>query len=219
MKKLLLLALITACIGIITPCKAYADVSIGATAWYANWDFDGYDVDPAFLFGPTLSIKLNDTYNLGLIYLYGKFDDVPFEGPFGAMKRHDADLTLNGRLNDYFKLYGGMKFIYMSGIEGFGHYGIGPGLGLSATFPIAGNLFFLANIGVFYLFGTEWSDEYDEYDTNDSGLNTSASLAYYLDPLTLSVGYRYQSVKTSYEYDDSTRQKFHGITFALTFSF
>ena len=41
MKKFLLLAFIAICIGVFIPSKLFAaNVSIGATVWYANWDTD-----------------------------------------------------------------------------------------------------------------------------------------------------------------------------------
>ncbi|MCL1865611.1 MAG: hypothetical protein FWF73_07350 [Spirochaetes bacterium] len=84
MRKLLLLAFMAIFIGIIIPFKVYAvDISVGATTWYAwqertytEWDLDGakLDVDPAFFYGPAVSVKFNDDFNLTFVYLYGKFD-------------------------------------------------------------------------------------------------------------------------------------------------
>jgi hypothetical protein len=214
MKRILLLTFIAVCISVIIPCKIYADVSIGATAWYANWILDGEKIDPTFLYGPALSIKLNDTFNLTFVYLYGKYDVYD-----GSMTRNDADLVLNCRLNDYFKIYGGMKLIYLSGQEGFWHYGAGPGLGLTFILPIVENLFFITNFGGFYLFGGEWSNDTDLYGCNDYGINTSAALAYYINPVTLNLGYRFQTVESSYKDYDSTKHKFHGVTLTVTLSF
>jgi len=221
MKKILLLAFIAICIGLVIPSKVYADATIGATVWYASWNYDGeVDIDSAFLFGPTLSVKIDDTLSFTFVYLYGKYED----DYGGKTSRSDADLALNARLNDYFKFYGGLKFIYISGnllgLDGLGHYGIGPGLGLSLTFPLSENLFFLANVGAFYLFGSEWSDVWDTSGINDSGFNAAISLAYYINPVVLSIGYRYQSVTTSYDKDyESTSGKFSGVTFAVSYSF
>ena len=73
------MAFITICIGIIIPCKVHAaDITVGATTFYAWWDLEqkghSYNTDPGFLFGPALAVKFNDDFNLTFVYLYGKFD-------------------------------------------------------------------------------------------------------------------------------------------------
>ncbi|MCL2156182.1 MAG: hypothetical protein FWH53_10995, partial [Leptospirales bacterium] len=88
MKKFLLFIAIS----IIIPCKLYAvDISAGASTWYAWYKPSGGDkVDPAFLYGPALSVKFNDDYNLTFVYYYGEY-----EYNYGrTSKRHDSDLAL-----------------------------------------------------------------------------------------------------------------------------
>jgi len=236
MKKLLLLTFAVICIGIIIPCKVHAvDISIGATTWYSWWDFDSgsdydADIDPTFLYGPALSVKFNDDFNLTFVYLYGKYDmKTTYEDSGvsvtekGTVKRKDSDTALNYRLNDYFKVFAGLK--YMSFLQDFNHRGFGPGVGLSATYPVAENLFLLATFSGFYLWGEEGSNgDYKEY-----GFNSTLSLAYYIASAstTVSLGGRFQYVKTDYDEDyaesgnknSNTKSKIYGVTLTATYSF
>ncbi|MCL2156311.1 MAG: hypothetical protein FWH53_11645 [Leptospirales bacterium] len=244
MKKYLLLTLIAICIGLIIPCKVYAvDITVGATTWY-TW-FDGGegspDFDPAFFLGPALSVKFNEDFNLTFVYLYGKFDakDEDFK-----IKRQDCDIALNYRLNDYFKVFGGLKYIRYSftSFEEFGYsvyesdgtdYAYGPGLGLSATYPIADNLFILATLSGFYLWDnqkvktTEYSMGYpspygptsEEVNYKQYGFNSTLSIAYYIAPAStvISLGGRFQRFIDS---DDSSfKMTFYGITLTATYTF
>ena len=228
MKKLLLLALIALCIGIIIPQKLYAvDITVGATTWYAWWDIDAgqesLDVDPTFLYGPALSVKFNNDFNLTFIYLYGKYD-VTFDKGKDTVKRTDSDIALNYRLNDYFKLFAGMK--YMGFEQDYKQNAIGPGLGLSATVPVMENFFLLGTLSGFHLWGKgkhgenngTISSNYKEY-----GFNSTLSLAYYIAPAstTVSLGGRYQYFKTN---DDSSNgnnftSKIYGATLTATYTF
>ena len=102
-------------ISILVPCKLYAvDMSVGATTWYTWVDQEfassliapdsAAKSDPGFLYGPVLSVKFNDDFNLTFVYLYGKFD-IEQEAIFGGatysskykLKRKDSDLALNYR--------------------------------------------------------------------------------------------------------------------------
>ena len=177
-----------------------------------------------FLFGPVMAIGFTDTVSLTGVFLFGTFDTTEndYRDTYKyKTKRRDLDIALNFRLNDYFKLFGGIKYI---GIDqtmwGWGHYGVGPAFGLGFTAPMSENLFLLGNISYFYLSGTEWNDDTDEYDTNDYGINATLSLAYYINPITLSLGVRYQYVVTTYDdSDEDITTKFYGITLAATYSF
>ena len=97
--------------------KAYAfDITVGATTWYTWNDMTHSeagvikDIDPAFLYGPALSAKFNDDFNLTFIFLYGKFDTKTNTGDV-KMTRMDSDLALNYRLNDYLKIFAGVKYL------------------------------------------------------------------------------------------------------------
>jgi len=209
-----------------------ADISVGATTWYSWWDMDNEnsssdpDIDPAFLYGPALSVKFNNDFNLSFVFLYGKFDLQEEEGK-EEVTRMDSDLAINYRLNSYLKLFLGGKYMSYTQDNGFKHAGLGPGAGISAVIPVGLNFFLLGNASALYLWGEE--DQTDESDNdvtakyNEYGLNTSLSLAYYIAPAstTLSIGGRYQYFKTEYEDDNlgDMKHKFYGITAAATYSF
>ena len=235
----------------IIPYKAHAiDISVGATTWYSWWDWNHMDsladlkVDPTFLYGPALSVKFNDDFNLTFIYLYGKFK-VNVEGDDAgedwkmSIKRRDSDLALNYRLNDYFKIFAGIKYMtYLFSLPmSDGNFtleqnGIGPGLGLSAAYPMLENLFLIGNISCMYLWGDEKivnKKQESKSDIKQYGINSSLSIAYYIEPAStvISLGGRYQYYKTAYyniDKDDwellnAYKDKFYGITLTATYSF
>ena len=186
------------CIFVIIPCKVYAiDITAGATTWYTwgsryeNTDAyskrtnNNYAFDPAFLYGPAISVKINADFNLTFVYLYSKFDyteniykDVG--GSFfvkSKIKRSDSDLAVNYRLNDYLKLFVGAKYLAYEIRLSYDdpaderlysnskHFGIGPGLGLNCTYPVTANIFLLGTISGFYLFSPgEKFEDYYMYD-------------------------------------------------------
>ena len=229
MKKFLLLTFIASIIGILIPSKIYAtDITVGATTWYAWWEAEQggnkMDADPTFMYGPALAVKFNDDFNLTFVYLYGKFDA---EEAGGKVKRNDSDLALNYRVHDYFKVFAGVKYMTFSSPD-FDHDGIGPGLGLSATYPVTENLFLLATLSGFHLWGKEKytnnhpSDDYKEY-----GFNSTLSLAYYIASAstTVSLGGRFQYIKTDFDSnehtngDSSMKSKIYGVTLTATYTF
>jgi len=269
MKRLLFFILIAACIGIILPSKAQAfDLTVGATTWYAVWDLkaDGESVNgsqdvkkgkASFLYGPVLSSKINDDFSISFVYLYGKFDMKLDNTAIGVnnekvkYKRNDGDLAFNYRLNNYFEIFAGMKYVELEvpfialstgSSHPIKHYGYGPGLGISFTCPISYNLFLLANISGLYLWGKEKLEleapeiGYNE-KLNEYGVNSSLSIAYYIAPasIVISLGGRYQYVKTVYEGTEfvdftygvlSTNKKLsnvknhmYGITLTATYTF
>jgi len=217
------------------------EMSVGATSWYAWLDISGtaevekYDIDPELLYGPVLSAKINDDFNLTFVFLYGVFNvkETDTDGSVYKydMSRIDSDIALNYRLNSYFKLFIGGKYMsYKYKLDDFDYSGndraFGPGTGISVVLPIGGNFFLIGNVGGFYLWGKEdQSGEYaEEPDAKfkDYGINTTASIAYYIEPAstTINLGGRYQYLKSKYdgdEPDDTT--KFYGITLSATYSF
>ena len=104
MKKLLLLTFIA--ISIITPYKSYAvDITAGLTGWYAwgeQYNVQTGDVrnslvesDPSLLYGPALSVKFSDDFNLTFVFLYGKFNATKNDGGSpeeSKFTRIDSDL-------------------------------------------------------------------------------------------------------------------------------
>ena len=225
--QLFSLLIILTTISIIIPAKADAvDITVGATTWYAWWDVKqsgvSMDADPEFLYGPALSVKFNDDFNLTFIYLHGKYDfEIDQGGPTPEklkIKRNDSDLALNYRLNDYFKVFAGIK--YMNFKQEFNHRGIGPGLGLSATYPIADNLFLLGTLSGFYLWGKEEDTHDGDTKYKEYGFNSTLSLAYYIASAstTISLGGRFQYIKTDWSKDNMTH-KIYGATLTATYSF
>ena len=220
MKKFLLLAFVTICIGIVVPCKAYsADITVGATVWYTQWDMEDVTVDPAFMYGPALAVKFSDDFNLTAVYLYGKFD----MGGGAKISRNDLDLALNYRLNDYFKAFAGLKYMGYS-MPFLDHSGIGPGLGLSATLPMAENLFLLATLSGFHLWGQndfDYAGNVKKTDYTEYGMNSTLSLAYYIEPAStvVSLGGRFQYFQTHLDGEGITKNKFYGATLTATYTF
>jgi len=227
MKKLLLLAFIAICIGLVIPHKLYAvDITVGASTWYAWWDSvqkeQTLKIDPAFLYGPALAVKFNEDYYLTFIYLYGKFD-MPDEMDGGTLKRTDADLALNYRLSNLFKVFGGIKYNKYSS-PGMEYSGIGPGFGLSVSYPLTTDLFLLGNISGFYLWASEDNDHDGKFDAKQYGFNSTLSIAYYIAPAstTITLGGRYQYFKVdydSYKENGDHKHKFYGVTLTATYTF
>lgn len=231
MKKLFFSLFIAALLLTVAVPSFAVDISAGATTWYSWWDFDkedsgsDTDIDPTLLYGPALSAKLTDRYNLTFVFLYGNFD-MEEEMDTVEITRMDSDLALNYRLNSYIKLFAGAKYMAYTQKNGFSHLSAGPGAGISAVIPLGGDLYLLGNASGLYLWGEEDSgDDFNDPDSkyNEFGINSSLSIAYYIVPAstTISIGGRYQYFKT--KYDDSTvsdaTHQFYGITAAATYSF
>ena len=232
MKKYILLFI--AITSILIPCKLHAvDISVGASSWYAWYKpSGGAKVDPAFLFSPALSVKFNDDYNLTFVYYYGKFDY-----DYGRTStRHDSDLALNYRLNNFLKVFAGVKYRRITAdsnekstppppvpLYSIKTDSIGPGVGLSGTFPVIENMYLIATGSGLFLFRRS---EYDlGFGVSDKryyhnyGYNTTLSIAYYIAPLStvINLGGRYQCFID--RKDTSIRDSFYGITLTATYSF
>jgi hypothetical protein len=257
MKKLLLLISITVCLGIIIPCKTYAtDITAGATTWFVQGTqtvekperHGAMDSDLGLLYGPTLSVKLSDDFNLTFVFLYGKlnYKDTHENGyPEFKSSRIDADLALNYRLNNYFKIFGGIKYLAfdLRSLECYGvyydtqgkHKSFGPGLGLSFTYPMTENLFFLATLSGFYLTDfkiysetvtdqTNPDNSFEKLGFADYGINSNLSIAYYIAQAStvISLGVRVHSFSTKYNRDEFpvTVSSFTaGITLSAAYTF
>lgn len=181
-----------------------ADITVGATTWYANWETPGswgFDMeDPAFLYGPVISAKINNDVSFTFVFLYGQFNETADFGeddidlPVDVkINRYDSDTALNFKLNNYLKLFAGLKFMkYSYELEGdstsiedgveyniyldadMNHTGYGPGGGISGVFPLGHDFYLLANISLMYIWGKQTGtsemevifpvfDEYNEY--------------------------------------------------------
>jgi hypothetical protein len=237
--------------------KAYAvDITAGITSWYA-WgeqynsqedDLDNYsstiESDPSLLYGPALSVKFNDDFNLTFVFLYGTFDSGN-----SSFKRIDSDLAINYKLHDYFKIFAGLKYLsygvmpVKSNLWGDlsfkvkdvdPHTSYGTGLGVSATIPIIGNLFGLATVSGLYLFGKQGVGITDPYDDNpenlkigynEYGINTNLSAAYYIAEWStvISLGGRFQYIIADYKDNainlSTVRFMIYGVTLTATYTF
>lgn len=227
MKKLVLFLAALAVLAAV-PLRA-ADISVGATTWYSEWKFVDIDtpetIDPGFLYGPALAVKFNDDFNLNFVFLYGEYD-ASQPGMSYTYKRYDSDTSLGYRLNEYFKLFAGVKYnAYTTSVMGndmtFQMYG--PAAGLSAVFPLGYDFFILANGSGMYIIGKSSMTGSSDRDFKGYGYNTAASLAYYIAPasVTLSLGGRYQyfDLTPDTSNTDDTKMKFYGFTASATYSF
>jgi len=213
--------------------------------------------DPAFLYGPTLAVRFSNDFNITFVYLYGHFktEKNPGSGYLTKPKfgRVDSDLALNYRLGDYFKVFAGIKYLSYgitparTDLYTFEipvnktvdiHTSYGPGVGLSATVPLIGNLFALGTVSGLYLWGSHDADIIDKRPTyppypqlnvnlkyNEYGVNTTLSLAYYIAPasVVISLGGRFQYLKSDYNknaiYLDSIEFTSYGATLTATYTF
>ena len=211
------------------------DLSVGATAWYTNWDMGDptYKPDPGIMYGPVASYKINDSYNLTFLFLYGNFSNNIDLGLGSSLQmdisRYDSDIAINKKIGDYFKIFAGAKvmgynysFSFSGGTMEMNELGVGPGAGISALLPIGGDLFLLGNLSAMYL----WAS-YDNGTTTGSGkqygINSSAALAYYIKSAstTLSLGARYQTYKDNPDDAGGTTstKSFYGVTLSAIYTF
>ena len=227
-------------ISLILPCKLYAlDLTVGATTWYA-WG-EQYNVqtgsaknsliesDPALLYGPALSVKFSDDFNLTFVFLYGTFEALKDDGAHrekSKFSRVDSDLALNYRLNNFLKLFAGAKYLSYDIVPNNDdtdfifdkidpHRSLGTGLGLSATVPIIGNLFGLATVSGLYLWGNDsfvikdmWQPQIKKdvkIGYNEYGFNSNVSIAYYITEIStvISLGGRFQYIIANYKNKDN----------------
>ena len=124
------------------------------------------------------------------------------------------------------------------------HNGYGPGLGLSSTLPVTENVYIIATLSGFYLWGKESGTRYEQVfpqppdsfykiatlsrdnKYTEYGINTTIAIGYYIVPAstTISFGQRYQYIKTKYDNNDqinylNKKNKFYGTTLTATYSF
>jgi hypothetical protein len=236
MRKFLVLSIAIISMIIIVKTDNYpslhaVDISVGASTWYAWYKPNsGENIDPAFLYGPAMSVKFNDAFNLTFVYYYGKY-----EYDYGrTTKRHDSDLVLNYRLNDYLKAFIGVKYrrIEADSTAGSGSPviirnlkadSIGPGLGLNGVYPLFGNMYFISTGSLLFAvrnaeydlgFGVKDDRYYHSY-----GYNVSMGLGYYIESIStvINLGGRYQCFMD--RKDTSIDDKFYGMTLTATYSF
>lgn len=226
MKKIILSFSIAFILTMITAPSYAVDITAGATTWYSWWDYkdpgspNPPTFNPTLLYGPALSVKFNDDFNLTFVFLYGRFEVKETTGT-KEITRADSDMALNYRLNNYFKLFIGAKYMSYK-MTDFDHSSVGPGGGISAVFPLGGNFFMLGNISGLYLWGYH-KDTNSSSNMNEYGANSSLSLAYYIESAstTINLGGRYQYFKTVYADQNMSKQShhFYGVTLSATYTF
>jgi len=224
------------------------DITVGANTWYSWWEMepkdspDKFEYDPAFLYGPAFAVKFNDDFSLNTVFLYGKyncdykvyFETAGWQTIPADVIRYDSDTSLSYRLSNYLKLFLGFKYtgykfnseaepaLYMPEIT-VKNTIYGPAAGISGVFPLFDNFFLLANGSVLYLRGKSDNSAKGSSDVKCPGYNTSASLAYYISPasVTISIGGRYQYLDWNAVDNNGTdaAHKFYGITAAATYTF
>ncbi|MBN1533859.1 MAG: hypothetical protein JXA20_14405 [Spirochaetes bacterium] len=145
------------------------------------------------------------------------------------IQKWDLDVNLNYALTDYLKLFMGMKhqgytFDY-SGTQlststitpyyGKVYFrGVGPGLGISLNINLAGPLFLLTNLSTLYLYSADRmhfvATTHLQWAYHVVGFNGTVSLAWYIEPasLTVSLGFRYQYL-CYYLWDSRTNDWFY----------
>jgi len=132
-------------VSVLMPIKAFSlDITAGVSTWYANqyqpYTKDIYHKTPAnsgrydstknkpnLLYGPALSVRFSEDFNLTFVFLYGKFKltevdehEIGFPGHPDyydinySLKRMDSDIVLNYRIIDYFKIFAGVKYLSFS---------------------------------------------------------------------------------------------------------
>jgi len=177
-----------------------------------------------------MSVKINNDFNVTFVYYYGKY-----EYDYGRItKRHDSDLALNYRLNDYLKVFAGVKYRRIEADSNKGSSptvtiynlkadSIGPGLGLNAVYPLTNNIFLIGTgAGLFAVrkaeydlgFGIKNDKTYQSF-----GYNITTAIAYYIQPVStvINLGGRYQCFMD--RKDTGIQDKFYGITLTATYSF
>lgn len=109
-----------------------ADTGLGLTGYYAFWKpafdgayTDGMDLQPDFLWGPVITVSFLDNWTIGFVFLQNLTSG--FDGEWGysgksysgydysfkeegKMKRGDIDLSLTYKINQYFKVFTGLKY-------------------------------------------------------------------------------------------------------------
>jgi hypothetical protein len=206
------------------------DLNLGAATWYAWWEMEGdggtNTMDPTFLVGPIISLGFSEQWNLSMVFLYGQFkmESSGEDGDSDDINRIDTDISLNYLINNYIKIFGGIKA--MGYYFGNGkHHSIGPALGVGLNLPIYGNYYLLGNLSGMYNYGVHDDSNDEDSGSNlvEFGFNSTLSLAYYLESAstTISLGGRYQFFRDKYESEDRSDNDltFYGVTLSVVYSF
>ena len=234
MKKICAIILsIGICLFLLTDKPCSAEVSLGLSAWYAEWKFlnddSSMDMKPGLLIGPSLSTRLDDSWSIAGVFLYGRFNNEGGQdsGP-DYIDRFDSDLSLNYNINRYFKIFAGGKFMGYLWDEGGGqgkHWSAGPGIGIGTTIPLINDFYLLFNVSGTYSWGQNNNVSSSDTGLTETGVNASMSIAYYISSAStsISLGFRDQFFKCDYKEESEQAQdesfNFYGITLSAVFTF
>lgn len=131
------------------------------------------------------------------------------------IKKWDLDVLLNYQLTEYMKIFTGLKYQgynydfsdHQYLLPSFYHYyftattynrSVGPGIGVSFNLNLAGPLYLLVNASALYLYTNlrinMIATSHLKSVYNAIGFNGTVSLAWYIEPasVTISLGFRYQ---------------------------
>jgi hypothetical protein len=193
-----------------------------------------YESNNRFMFGPVVSFKINKSASVAANFITTKnfqsdlksnykdstgasMSDTYSEEIIKTSNRIDSDLTFNYNLNQWIKIFTGLKYIrYTSEINTSGNNigyiltytshvemintSFGPGIGVGLTAPLFENLYLLHNVSVFYL-KTKWEyshfgyytntgsiiNSYDNESFNCYGFNSNMALAYYFSDIQTTI--------------------------------
>lgn len=229
MKKILIVSL-AACfiitgmlIAVPRPLQS-ATLGIGAAGWYTWWDprpeYADAEADPSIMYGPQLVIGFSPTVTLSSVFLYGKFKYYQ-TGYESTIERYDSDTTLSYKLNQYMRIFGGLKYMGYKWEEG-SHLGLGPGFGMGFTVPLNENLYCVLSISGMYLWTEQKEEDYTggniSTDYITYGINNSLSLVYMVpsSSVSLSIGGRYfyfhLTPERIFQNHDKENHHFYGVT-------
>ena len=169
-----------------------ATLGIGAAGWYTWWDpkpdFQPAEADPSIMYGPQLVIAFSPTISLSSVFLYGKFNYYQ-ENYESEIERYDSDTALSYKLNQYVRVFGGLKYMGYEWEEG-SHLGYGPGFGLGFTYQLSNSLFCVLSVSGLYLWAEQEDDSSEGNTTMDYteyGVNSSVSFAYMIPSSSVSL--------------------------------
>jgi hypothetical protein len=214
-----------------------ADVSVGASAWYATWNFKQkattnsesktLTMGPELMAGPSLSVRFAQDWTLASVFLYSatpyKMEQGSSSGGNMDLHRMDSDTTLNYSINRYFKIFPGVKYMRFSYSDGH-HQSVGPGFGVGTTIPLLDSLFVIVNGSGSYLFGDHKNSGTSSEGFREYGYNVNAGLAYYIQAIstTVNVGYRYQYFYSKFDSNTNNGNLdhvFRGLSMSIIYSF
>ena len=215
--------------------SSLAASGVGAVVWYAKWDpawddmmknpdIEGtsgnyFEMDPSWMYGPTLSLDITDTWKISTTALFGNYeyrsgytDSTGKKRVFeGKEFKWDSDLTLQYKYSSYMFFFGGLKYQGYKSQTDFvrlgssdqelsrvsskaKYYQYGPGLGVGFNLPLWGPTSVVYNINFVAQYATDDQEEDKTADYWVYGINTLLGLAYYSKALDTSflLGGKYQ---------------------------